>query len=255
MDLILYLIFMAATIYYIDRAGKGKSLPGIRTIAALEAIKEGVGRAVEIRKPVHFSFGASGATLSGIAVAETIAGVGVLSYCSDLCARLSARMIFHLPNQPQAIPLLEGAVDGAYQKAGKVGDFNKARDMRFYGYGSMVFASGQAYSLVEEGVALNVVVGQQTTLIYPVMEAAKLEGAINVGGTARWTAMYVFALTCDYMFIGEEIYAAGAKVADNPYMTASIAAEEILKYVMYGIQILLLLLRTAGVDIVTLLKM
>jgi len=38
-------------------------------------------------------------------------------------------------------------------------------------------------------------------------------------------------------------------------MTASIAAEEILKYVMYGIQVLLLLLRTAGVDIVSILKL
>jgi len=67
--------------------------------------------------------------------------------------------------------------------------------------------------------------------------------------------MYVFALTCDYMFIGEEIYAAGAKVADNPYMTASIAAEEILKYVVYGIQILLLLLAVVGVNYVSLMKL
>ena len=238
-----------------NRAGKGLKLPGIRTIAALEAIKEGVGRAVEIRKPVHFSFGASGAAVTGVAVAETIAGVGVLSYASSLCAKLSARLILHLPNQPQSIPLLQGAVDAAYMKAGKPEDFNRARDMRFYGYGSMVFASGQAYAMMTEGVALNVVVGQQTTLIFPVMEAARIQGAINVGGTARWTAMYVFALTCDYLFIGEEIYAAGAKVADDPYMTASIAAEEIIKYVMFVIMIVTLILRAVGVDIVSIYKL
>jgi len=61
--------------------------------------------------------------------------------------------------------------------------------------------------------------------------------------------MYIFALTCDYIFIGEEIYAAGAKVTDNPYMIASIAAEENLKYIFLAILIVGLLLSVVGVNI------
>ena len=248
-DLILFAIFLGLTLYFLDRASKGKSLPRIRTIAALEAIREGVGRGVEIRKPVHYSFGPYGAIVSGADVSQTVASLGILQYTAGLCARLGARFIFHLPQQPFAIPLLEGAVDEAFLKEGKTEDFDKTRDLRFYGTGSMVFASAMASSFMVDGVALNVLVGRQTTIIYPALEAAKIQGAINIGGTARWTAMYIFALTCDYIFIGEEIYAAGAKVTDNPYMIASIAAEENLKYIFLAVLIVGLLLSVAGFDI------
>lgn len=248
-DLLLFSIFLGLTLYFLDRASKGKSLPRIRSIAALEAIREGVGRAVEIRKPVHYSFGPYGAIISGADVSQTVASLGILQYTAGLAARLGARFIFHLPSQPYAIPLLEGAIDEAFLKEGKTEDFDKGRDLRFYGTGSMVFASAMASSFMNDGVAINVMVGRQYTIIYPALEAAKIQGAINIGGTARWTAMYIFALTCDYIFIGEEIYAAGAKVTENPYMTASIAAEENLKYVFLAILIIGLILSVAGVNI------
>ncbi|MBN1683139.1 hypothetical protein JW865_06270 [Candidatus Bathyarchaeota archaeon] len=254
-DLLIFASFLILILYYMDKASKGKPLPKIRTIAALEAIKEGIGRAVEIRKPVHFSFGAYGAYLTGDAVSETVAAVGVLGYTAGQVAKLGARLIFHLPQQPYAIPLLEGAVDEAYMKEGKAGEWNKAADMRFYGYGTMVHTSAMASSMTADGVAMNVMVGRQTTIVYPAMEAAKLQGAINIGGTTRWTAMYIFALTCDYLFIGEEIYAAGAKVTENPYMIASIAVEEIMKYAAMGVVALALVLGLAGFDIVSFFKM
>jgi len=253
-DLAIFIVFFALTVYYLDRASKGKPLPKIRSIAALEAIREGVGRGVEIRKPVHYSFGPTGAVVSGADVSQTVASLGILQYTAGLCARLGARLIFHLPNQPFAIPLLEGAVDEAYLQEGRTEAFDKQRDLRFYGTGSMVFASAMASSFMDDGVALNILVGRQTTIIYPALEAAKIQGAINIGGTARWTAMYIFALTCDYIFIGEEIYAAGAKVTDNPYMTASIAAEENMKYIFLAILILGLILTAVGLDIPALFK-
>lgn len=254
-DLLVFITFMALTLYYLDRASKGKSLPKIRTIAALEAIREGVGRGVEMRKPVHYSFGPSGAVVSGADVSQTVASIGILQYTAGLCAQLGARLIFHLPSQPYAIPLLEGAVDEAYLKEGKTEAFDKARDLRFYGTGSMVFASAMASSFMTDGVAINVMVGRQYTTIYPALESAKIQGAINIGGTARWTAMYIFALTCDYVFMGEEIYAAGAKVTDNPYMIASIVAEENLKYIFVGILVIGLILSFAGFDIAAIFKL
>ncbi|MBM3291307.1 hypothetical protein FJY84_01355 [Candidatus Bathyarchaeota archaeon] len=254
-DILWLVLFFGLTTYYMSLASKGKGIPKIRTIAALEAIVEGVGRAVEIRKPVHFSFGSGGAGLTGEAVSETVAGVGILSYSASATAKLGARLIMHLPNQPESIPLLEGTIDDAYLKEGKVGEFDKANDLRFYGTGMMVFAAAASEAYIRDGCALKIMVGRQNTLQYVHLEAAKLQGAIVVGGTTRWTAMYIFALTCDYMMIGEEVFAAGAKVTENPYMLNSLQVEEYMKYFSLAITALAILLRTIGVDIVSFFRM
>jgi len=248
-DFIWLALFFGLTAWYMDLASKGKGLPKIRTIPALSAIVEGIGRSVEVKKPVHFSFGSGGAGLTGEAVSETVAGVGILHYTASACARLGARFIMHLPNQPQSIPLLEGSIDDAYLGEGKTGEFDKANDLRFYGTGMMVFAAAASESYMRDGCALVILVGRQNTLQYVHLEAAKLQGAIVVGGTTRWTAMYIFALTCDYMLIGEEVFAAGAKVSENPYMLNSLQVEEYMKYFSIAVLAFGILLRAVGVDI------
>ena len=47
-DLVLLVLTFAATLYFLDRVAKGKPLPRIRRIAALEAIAEGAELAREI---------------------------------------------------------------------------------------------------------------------------------------------------------------------------------------------------------------
>ena len=248
-DALWLILFFGLTYYYMNLASKGKGIPKIRSIAALNAIIEGVGRSVEIRKPVHFSFGSGGAGLTGTAVSETVAAVGILHYTASAAARLGARFIMHLPNQPSSIPLLEGSIDDAYLQEGKTGEFDKANDLRFYGSGMMVFAAAASEAYMRDGCALVIMVGRQNTLQYVHLEAAKLQGAIVIGGTSRWTAMYIFALTCDYMLIGEEVFAAGAKVSENPYMLNSLQVEEYMKYFALGILALGIILRAVGVDL------
>lgn len=244
-----FLVFMwAAVIYYIYRIGKGAALPKIRTLAAIEAIKEGVGRAVEIRKPVHWSFGSSGAYITTSAASETLAGLGVMGFTASLCARLGARFIFHMPATPESLPLLEGTVLEAYSREGKLEEFDRKRDLRYYGGGMMVYTAAMTQSFMIEGVAMKIMMGQQPTCMYVALEAAKLQGAIVIGGTARWTAMYPFVLTCDYLFIGEEVFAAGAVTTGNPYMIGSLASEELGKYVSLAILAVGIILYLVGVN-------
>jgi hypothetical protein len=253
-DLGFFIFMMASCLYYLDRVSKGAPLPRIRAIAAIEAIREGVGRAVEIRKPVHFSFGSSGVSLTGTYTGETLAGLGVLGYTAGLCAELGARFIFHMPAVPAAIPLLQGTVLEAYAKEGKLDEFDEKRDLRYYGGGMMVYTAAMAQSFMQEGVAMKIMMGSQPTCMYVALEAARLQGAIVIGGTSRWTAMYSFILTCDYVFIGEEVFAAGAKVTGNPYMISSLASEELAKYFALALLFIGTLIMLTGFDFIKFLK-
>jgi len=165
-DLFLFMLVLTGNLYYLDKVSKGAPLPRIRTIAAIEAIREGVGRAVEIRKPVHWSFGSGGISLTGTSTGETLADLGVLSYTAGLCAELGARFIFHMPAVPAGVPLLEGIVLEAYAKAGKLDEFDRKRDLRYYGSGMMVYAAAMASSFMQEGCALKIMMGPQPTCQY-----------------------------------------------------------------------------------------
>ncbi len=76
-------------------------------------------------------------------------------------------------------------------------------------------------------------------------------GAMQVGGTARTYQIPFFAALCDYVLIGEEIFAAGAYVSGDPQQIGSIAAQDWFKLAAIGLSIVGALLASVGVNIVS----
>ncbi|MFB0558475.1 MAG: DUF6754 domain-containing protein [Candidatus Bathyarchaeia archaeon] len=240
--------------YYIQRAIRDEPLPKIKTIPATLAIEEGIGRSLEMGKPVHFSMGSDGAPLTGSGMSTTIASLGLLRYITMNCAMMGVREVVHLPSQGYAIPLVEGAVREGYLEAGKPEMFRRG-DLHYYGWLTAAFSPGVYESFARDGVGLFVHAGHIITYSFPVLEAAKIHGAISIGGTPRWTATYIFAIACDHIFIGEELLAASAQISGNKMLTSGLASEEIWKFIAIGLLVIGLLLQLAGVDFATLIKM
>jgi len=244
----IWLVIMFVSVwYYLDRAAKDLPLPKIRTIPATLAIEEGIGRSLEMGKPVHFSMGSDGASLMGSGMSTTIASLGLLRYLTKNCAQMGVRQIVHLPSQGYAIPLVEGAVREGYLEAGKPEMFRRG-DLHYYGWFTAAFASGVYETFARDGVGLFVHAGNIITFSFPVLEAAKIHGAISIGGTPRWTATYIFAIACDHIFIGEELLAASAQISGNKMLTSGLASEEIWKYLAIGLLLVGLLTNAAGID-------
>jgi len=251
----LWLVIMFGSVYfYMWRAQQNKPLPKIRTIPATLAIEEGVGRSLEMGKPVHYSMGSDGAPLSSSGMGTTIASLAVLRYTTTLVAKYGVRMVMHLPSQGEAIPLIEGSIRESYVEAGKPELFQRG-DMHYYGYLTAAFAPGVYESFSRDKVGLFIHAGTVITYEIPVLEAAKIHEAIVIGGTPRWTATYIFAIACDHMFIGEELLAAGAALSDNKYLTSGLASEEWWKFLAVGMLILGVLLKIVGVDVKALYSM
>jgi len=251
----IWLVIMFGSVwYYIRKAMNDEPLPKIRTIPATLAIEEGIGRSLEMGKPVHFSMGSDGASLTGSGMSTTIASLGMLRFMTKNCAMMGVREIVHLPSQGYAIPLVEGAVREGYLEAGKPDMFRRG-DMHYYGNLTAAFTPGVYESFAREGVGLFVHAGSIITYSFPVLEAAKIHGAISVGGTPRWTATYIFAIACDHLFIGEELLAASAQISGNKMLTSGLASEELWKYMAVGLFIIGFLLQAAGIDFASLIKM
>ncbi len=228
--LILLLFLVGATYFYNQKASRGEiKASDLREIPAIAAITEGVGKSVEENKPVHYAMGASGGQLYSNLVSMTLVALAFLNYIAKLCAKYEAKLIVHMPYQAESIPLIEAMVREGYKLEGK-SELYQPSCLRYYGQGALSWTQSITASYDQEGVGLNLSIGIFYSDCPISLEMAKIKGGMNVGGTGRWIMVYCFAMMCDYVFLGQEIYVAGAIISENPLMLAGVWIEDAGKF-------------------------
>jgi len=221
---VMLILSMGLVIWALQMARKGK-LPFLRKLAAIEAIDQAIGRAVEMGRPVHLCPGIM--ELNSTYAAEILAGVSACAYAARLAVRYGAEFIPTVCyTDTQA--LLEEAVRVAYFAEGK-GEQYKVGTVRYA-------PATQPYDVFIVGIAstqrpaANICIGpasQQSTFT---LEAMYRVGAMSLGGTARTVMSPIFVGACDYFLLGEEVLAVGAYVSEDPTAKGSIRGQDLVKY-------------------------
>ncbi|QNO14554.1 hypothetical protein HYG86_07050 [Alkalicella caledoniensis] len=216
--------FSLSMIIIIKNAKKGKK-PFIRKINGLEAIDEAVGRATEMGRPVHFSPGI--ASLSEEQAAQSLAGLSVLGYVAKLTAKYDTTLITTI-RIPEMLPIAEEVVKQSYVTEGKPDAYNP-NNIRFLSNEQFAYAAGCLGIMTREKVATNIMMGAfwAESLIFA--EGGFAAGSIQVAGTANYHQIPFFIAACDYTLIGEELFAAGAYLSEDPLLLGSIAVQDIGK--------------------------
>ena len=231
---LLAIIFIFGYVF-IRQAEKGTKFP-IRTIAGFEAIKDAVGRSVEMGRPIHYTF--SYGNLYTSMAPQFTAGLGVLSYVAKLAGQYGARVITTF-GVPEAIPIAEETMREGYRSGGKP-EMYKREDVRFLTTEQFAYASAVQAIISREKVAANILIGPfyAESLIFA--ETGANTGAVQIAGTARETQIPFFVLVCDYVLMGEEMFAASALATGDVGTTATLGAEDVGKV----ISVVLILLGT-----------
>jgi len=205
-----------------------KKLPTFRRLAGLEALPEMVGRAVEMRRPVHFTTGLG--DLTSTVAPQLVAGLAVLGYVSELSAKYGARLIYSV-YQSQVMPLAEQIMREAYIKEGKIEQFDPEYQIRYLSGEQFAYASAVQGLAERERPAANIMIGPFYAESMLFAETFYRIGSIQLAGTARGYQIPFFAAVCDYLLIAEEIYAAGAYLSKDPVQIGSIRGQDIGKII------------------------
>jgi len=242
---LLTLLFVSGSIFYfISRAQKGR-VPRLRSIAGLTAIREAVGRATEMGGTVMIIPGIGG--LTTVEAPETVAGVSVIGYVSSLAARYGTKVV-SLIRMPEVVPLAEETMKAAFQKEGKLESYNPEM-VRFVSGDQWGVATAAMGIMHREKVAANIMIGFFAGEALALAEAAAGIGAIQIAGTAtNTTQLPWFATICDYVLFGEEVYAAGAVLSENPQQIGSLVGQDPPKMVAFGLILLGIVLHLLGID-------
>lgn len=212
---------------YLARKGKVRTL---RTIAGLQGIKEGVLRAVEMRRPVSM-------IVVGGTGNEGLAGLAVASYVAKLCAEYEAQLIVPV-RESSTLPLFESVVQRGYEEAGKPELYMPGKQVRWLSDDQFGYAAGVLGILEREKVAAQILIGYFLAEALMLVEAGMRCGALQVAGTAQVTNIPFFFISSDYCLITEEIFAAGAYLSGDPQQMGSIAGQDIVRMVVLAIMVI-----------------
>jgi hypothetical protein len=233
-------------LYYMKYADVSKTY--LRKIAGIEAIEEVVGRCAEMGRPVHTTLG-SRAQLVSEHVSAFISGLSIVNYVARLTARYNTRIMATVM-RAEGLPLIEDTISSAYAAEGKLDQLDLRQSVIYCGEQKTAFYATASGLIVREKAAGNVMVGpfgaSESTYI---LSAAANAQAIQVGGSNRLNVMPMHAAICDYLIIAEELYAAGAYLNRNEEQIASLAATDIVKYVLIAYTILGIILYNIGIPI------
>ena len=235
------LIVCIGIIYYIQKARNGTTYV-IRKIAGLEAIEEAVGRATEMGRLVHFSPGIAG--LSGVTAAQTFAGLETLSMVAKLVARYGAKLLVSI-RVAIVLPLAEEIVRQAYMAEGAIEAYDP-ECVQYLSSQQFAYAAAVMGIIQREKAAASILLGGFWAESLMIAEAGFHAGAIQIAGSANITQVPFFVAACDYVLIGEELYAAGAIASGNPVKLGSIAGQDIAKLYAIILLVIGILGATAG---------
>jgi hypothetical protein len=153
--------------------------------------------------------------------------MAVLADLAGHCAKYETRLVVSL-GQPDVIPLATETVRQAYVSAGKPDAF-KEEIISYYSDQEFPYCVGVQGAIEREKPAANIMVGPFYGDQIAFAEIGYRVGAIQVGGTARIVQIPFFAVVCDYVLIGEEIFAVGAYLSRDPVQLASIVSQDVFK--------------------------
>ncbi len=227
-SLTVYLVSSVVILVSIYRAKSGQA-PHVREIAGIMAIEEALGRAAEMGKPVHYTFG-----IGGLIKAEgpqTLAALSILTHVSTLAAKYDVRLIVTL-SQPEVLPVATDVVKQALLTEGK-SDLFREDTVRYLSSNQFAYAAAVMGILQREGAAANIMMGYYGGESLLLSEAGHEGGGIQISGTANISQVPYFVASCDYTLIGEELFVGAAVLSQDAVQLGSVAGQDLIKAVIW----------------------
>lgn len=232
----LIMLVVIFAVYLVYERYKNKLSITIRSLAAIDALPEAVGRATEMGRPVYVNVGGGigGAEASPERVASTLAGYVIIGYVARLAAERQAGLI-QTVYQATALPVAQATLRAAYLAAGHP---EREPDIRFFGGEQFSHAAGAMGIMKREKTPSVVLMGTYGAEALILSEAANLAGAIVIAGTEITYQVAMFVATCDFTLFGEEMFAASASITKDPEELSNLRSRDITKFILLGITLL-----------------
>ena len=228
---LLLMVFCGCVVFYIRKARSGGRMY-VRRIPALASVNEAVGRATEMGRACVFIPG-----IMDIDDIQTLAGLNILGsvarktaiYDTDLKVPCAKSMV---------LSTAQDVVKESYLRTGHPDTYNEGA-IYYVTDDQFAFAAGVNGMLVREEPAAIMMLGTFYAESLLIAETGNHIGAIQIAGTAESSQLPFFIAACDYVLIGEELFAASAYMSNDPLLLGSLKGQDVGKIfiiitILYG---------------------
>jgi hypothetical protein len=249
--LIMFAVVLVAILVTWQRAKKGK-VPKLRSLPPIEVIDEAIARAAELEAPVHITTGYGGGGLSSPFGIYHLSGLTIMSKVARETAKYNIRLIGTFCHA-ELVPIAEDIVRQAYLAEGNPQGV-KPEMAQFVAGSQFAYAMGVMGILMRDKPAVNLMVGNYWAESLVIAESGNIVGALQIAGAGELTAVPLLIAACDYVLIGEEVFAASAKITGDPIAIGNILSEDITKFIGIAIMLVGVLLTAVGMNLAWLTK-
>jgi hypothetical protein len=218
----LLVLIVGGVLVGIGLARRGKALP-VRDIPGLTMFDEAVARATEMGRPVLFTTGGT----CDIRRVQLYASMPLLRRIARRSGELGSRLIAPV-GFPETIPVHINAIRDGYVEAGALEAF-QTDDVRFFPGGQFFFAMAAMGWMLEEEPAACFYFGWWEADSLMFAETGQTLNAVQIAGTDQLYQVPFFVAACDYTIIGEEFWAASAKISQEAQLLGSLGAQDVFK--------------------------
>lgn len=230
-------LFLVLFMVYLWRAGWGRGGDGsrlrfnFRPIPGYDATSEGLARAAETGRAVHTSPGTGGVGGQGVDSATTLAGMGIVESMARVAA-ITGAPVEATTNDAVAYALTDNALRRGYQRAGWSLE-SESGGARFLTHSDpLAYVAGAAGIVEEQQVSHAVMAGRFGPEVLILIEAQRRTSAQQIIGSTDHEGLAVTSITADHTLIGEEIFASGAYLERRTTHSASLLAQDGVRWVV-----------------------
>jgi hypothetical protein len=220
------LIAFIVTLVIFILIGRRRPAGPLREIPAFSRLSKAIGLAVESGKRMHLTLGRG--KVSDMEAASALVGLDILERVAH-AASVSDRPPVATSGDPLVAILSQDALRRTYRSIGAASQYDPSSG-QMSGVTPFSYAAGALPVMFDEQVSATIFAGHFGSEVALISDAAERSGGFSMGGSDSLPAQAVLYASVQEALIGEDLYAAGAYLKSSPIHTASLRAQDILRW-------------------------
>lgn len=245
--LLFILIFFGLMIVFAV-VGRDRLGVNLRSIPGFARLSRALGLAVEAGTRVHFSVGRG--SITGTESAAALVGLSMLERISRVASVSDKPPVATSGDSTLAI-LSQDTLRAAYRDIGILDQYDSTYG-RLTGVTPFSYAVGTMPVIRDEQVSVSLLAGNFSNEVALIADEGERVGSLTLAGTDSLAGQAVLYATAHEPLIGEELYAGGAYLGAGVMHTASLQAQDFMRWLLIVIILVGIAIKFIGLDSVLL---